>query len=195
MTSRVVLIALLCTGLLPVGASAQGYPAHHHGAGMGAMPHATAPDAPPASPYAGQQGRELKALGPEDVTALQQGTGMGLAKAAELNHYPGPAHVLQLAAELDLDARQRAATEAVMQAMQARARQLGAEILHEERALDAAFADGRIDEATLADLTARIAALQGQLRATHLRAHLEMRALLTPAQVGAYDRLRGYAGP
>ena len=41
-----------------------------------------------------------------------------------------------------------------------------------------------------------IAALQGKLRAAHLRAHLATRAALTPEQVAQYDVLRGYAhGP
>ena len=33
---------------------------------------------------------------------LRAGRGMGLALAAELNGYPGPAHVLELADKLDL---------------------------------------------------------------------------------------------
>jgi hypothetical protein len=49
----------------------------------------------PASPYAGQQTRAIKALAPEDLAALRNGEGMGMAKAAELNGYPGPAHVLR----------------------------------------------------------------------------------------------------
>ena len=38
------------------------------------------------------------------------------------------------------------------------------------------------------------AAADGQLRAVHLRAHLAMKAALTPEQFARYDRLRGYAG-
>jgi hypothetical protein len=60
-----------------------------------------AADTPP-TPYAGQQGRPIKALPDEDIAALRKGEGMGLAKAAELNGYPGPAHVLTLAARLGL---------------------------------------------------------------------------------------------
>ena len=41
------------------------------------------------SPYAGEQGREIKALSTKDIDDLTQGRGMGLAKAAELNRYPG----------------------------------------------------------------------------------------------------------
>jgi hypothetical protein len=51
----------------------------------------------PLSPYAGQQTRAIKALSPEDLAGLLNGEGMGMAKAAELNGYPGPVHVLELA--------------------------------------------------------------------------------------------------
>ena len=45
---------------------------------------------PAAAPYAGEAGRDIKALSPQDVDAYLNGQGMGLAKAAELNGYAGP---------------------------------------------------------------------------------------------------------
>jgi hypothetical protein len=42
------------------------------------------------TPYAGQQTGTIKALSDEDITALLKGDGMGFAKVAELNGYPGP---------------------------------------------------------------------------------------------------------
>ena len=72
------------------------------------------------SPYAGQQSREIKALSGAEQSDLLAGKGMGLAKAAELNGYPGPAHVLELAGELELSAEQRERTQEVWQAMDAR---------------------------------------------------------------------------
>ena len=54
------------------------------------------------SPYAGQEQRAIKALSDEEIRDLLDARGMGLAKAAELNSYPGPLHVLQLANELGL---------------------------------------------------------------------------------------------
>jgi hypothetical protein len=52
----------------------------------------------PATPHAGQQTRTIKALSDDEIAALCNGKGMGMAKAAELNGYPGPIHVLALAA-------------------------------------------------------------------------------------------------
>ena len=183
MPLRILVPALLLTVLLPLAVWSQG----HHGHGL--------PGAPGTSPYSGQQHREIKALAPDQVAGLLTGTGMGYAKAAELNHYPGPRHVLDLAEALQLSEAQRAQAEAVFQAMQVRARALGTAILHLERELDSAFASGAIDADSLDRLTGRIAALEGELRGAHLRAHLETRALLTPTQVRAYDRLRGYSAP
>jgi len=44
-----------------------------------------------ASPYAGSENREIKALSTDEIASYLQGKGMGFAKAAELNHHPGPA--------------------------------------------------------------------------------------------------------
>jgi hypothetical protein len=146
------------------------------------------------SPYAGMERRAIKALSPEQVEELAEGRGAGLALAAELNGYPGPAHVLEHAAALGLDPAQEAATRALQARMAGEARALGARIIEEERALDRALAARAVDAAALEERLARIGALQGALRAAHMRAHLEQAALLSPAQVAAYARLRGYAG-
>ncbi|HEV2802505.1 MAG TPA: Spy/CpxP family protein refolding chaperone [Pyrinomonadaceae bacterium] len=143
--------------------------------------------------YAGEERREIKSLSAEEVEALLNGQGMGLAKAAELNHYPGPRHVLELTNELGLTEEQRKETQAVFERMRGAAVALGRRIVERERALDADFAKGDIDAARLGAATAEIARLQGELRAAHLTAHLEMRRLLSPQQIAKYDALRGYA--
>jgi Spy/CpxP family protein refolding chaperone len=148
--------------------------------------------AQPPSPYAGHETREIKALSQTEIDDLVQGRGMGLAKPAELNRYPGPLHVLELAHELQLTAEQRNGVEASKARMSARAKALGTEILHLERELDTAFARRRIDSARLNELTARIGARQGALRAIHLEAHIETAELLLPEQISTYDVLRGY---
>ncbi len=149
---------------------------------------------PGVSPYAGQETREVKALSPDEVRALLTGEGMGLARAAELNRYPGPRHVLELAGPLALSETQVQATRAVYDRMRQEAVRLGAAIVEKERLLDRLFADEAIDERGLRSLVAEIAALQGELRAVHLAAHLEMKRLLSPDQVRRYAELRGYAG-
>jgi len=145
------------------------------------------------SPYAGQERRAIKSLSEKEVASLLAGEGMGYAKAAELNGYPGPAHVLELAEPLGLDARQRQATQELMARHRERARQLGRELVAAEERLDRAFASRSIDERTLAELTAEVGRRQAAVREEHLRTHLTQTALLSPTQVQRYQQLRGYA--
>lgn len=146
------------------------------------------------SPYAHEGSEQVKTLSQQEVDDLLEGAGMGLARPAELNQYPGPRHVLDLADSLALSPEQRRAVEETFADMQNRAKALGRQILDAEGALDAAFAAGGITEEALVTAVRRIADLQGELRAVHLRAHLATRETLTRHQIQEYDRLRGYGG-
>jgi Spy/CpxP family protein refolding chaperone len=148
----------------------------------------------PMAPYAGQQTRPIKALSAEDIASLLKGEGMGMAKAAELNGYPGPLHVLTLAKELKLTESQREQIQTIFDRMSAAAKPLGAELVERERVLNQLFAKGDITVDRLAANTAAIAERQGRLRSIHLAAHLETRALLNPDQIALYQQLRGYDG-
>ena len=131
------------------------------------------------SPYADQAPSGIAALSQSELDDLLEGAGMGMARAAELNHYPGPKHVLKLAGELGLSEAQRAAVEGIREAMLSEARRLGQEIVDAERHLDKRFAHAHIDEEILRSVTAEIAGFYGELRFAHLRAHLETRATLS----------------
>jgi Spy/CpxP family protein refolding chaperone len=188
--------------IVPVAARAQtagpDCPVHQAHAANSATPAAAETHAHhehAMSPYAGKEGSEVKAVSADEMKAYREGTGMGLAKPAELNHYPGPRHALDLRSELSLTASQTADLEAIFNRMHEAAVALGGRIIEEEKALDREFASGAIDEVKLRSLTARIAGLQADLRATHLNAHLETKRILTPLQVIRYDELRGYARP
>jgi LTXXQ motif family protein len=144
------------------------------------------------SPYAGQESREIKALSPQEISDLLAGKGMGLAKAAELNGYPGPMHVLELAAPLQLTPEQTSKTKALFKKVNARAVDIGRQLVEEERALDGEFASKSITPTSLQSSLERIATLQAELRRAHLEAHLEQTALLSDTQIAAYSKLRGY---
>src|SRR5215467_5747973 len=135
-------------------------------------------------PYAGQQARPIKALSDDDLAALRKGEGMGMAKAAELNGYAGPKHVLDLGRQLQLTDAQQRDVEAIFDRMSAAAKPLGGELIAQEQALDQLFAKGEITPDLLAAATTAIAELQGRLRLVHMSAHLQTRALLnvTPAR-------------
>jgi Spy/CpxP family protein refolding chaperone len=144
------------------------------------------------SPYANQTPSGIASLSLEELQELQTGAGMGMARAAELNRYPGPLHALELADSLELTPEQRARVAAVRQAMLDRAVALGERIIDGERILSRRFEHGHIDSTSLADATADLGRLYGELRYVHLAAHLAMKQLLAPGQVATYDRLRGY---
>ena len=145
--------------------------------------------------YAGQQTRAIKALSDEDITALRKGEGTDMAKAAELNGYPGPVHVMALAAQLGLTETQQRDVKAIFDRMSAAAKPPGVDLIAQEQALDQLFANGEISLDRLIAATAAIAGLQGRLRAVHLSAHLETRAVLDAGQIARYQQLRGYGDP
>ncbi len=144
------------------------------------------------SPYAGMEGRAIKSLAADDIDELRRGGGWGLALPAELNGVPGPAHVLELRAELDLSPEQTAAIERVFAAMQREAIVAGERLIAAEAAIEAAFAAGAVDVATLRGLLAEAEAARAELRFVHLSRHLETPPLLTSAQIERYAILRGY---
>jgi hypothetical protein len=144
------------------------------------------------SPYAGQEKRKIKALSSEDIEGYLKGRGMGFAKAAELNHYPGPKHVLDLVEELHLSKDQLDRTKETYDEMHKDAVSIGRQIVEKERVLDNSFANQEIDEKNLLEISVELGSLQGELRAVHLKAHLKMRKILSSHQVDKYDELRGY---
>ncbi len=85
-----------------------------------------------------------KGLSADDAQAYLDGRGMGMAKPAEFNGYPGPMHVLQLGNELALSADQRVKTQAIFEQMHAEAVRLGALLVEAERRLDALFANSTV---------------------------------------------------
>src|SRR5690625_3255574 len=148
----------------------------------------------PAQPYAGQETRRIKALSEAEIKGYLNGEGMGFARVAELNHYPGPRHVLDLAESLELTADQRRRTQALFEVMRVEAVRLGKDLVDKEAALERFFAEERTDEEELSELLGQIGAVRAALRGVHLRAHVAMRAVLSAEQITRYDELRGYSG-
>jgi hypothetical protein len=144
------------------------------------------------SPYAELHQRPIKALSDQQLSDLQAGRGMSLALAAELNGYPGPLHVLELADRLQLSPDQAQLVHGLYDAMKKEAIGVGEKLIAAEVELDRQFAEGKITPVVLASLTAQIGERQGELRAVHLKYHLTTAELLTPDQKRRYGELRGY---
>ena len=144
------------------------------------------------SPYAGQENRQIKALSQEEVEGYLTGKGLGYAKAAELNHYPGPRHVLDMADKLELSEDQAKKSQAIFDKMKLQAQTYGTQLVDKERELDTSFSNASIQNQKLERLLSEIGALQSKIRYIHLAAHLEEKALLTEHQIHRYEQLRGY---
>ncbi len=144
------------------------------------------------SPYAGMQTRPVKALSDQQVADLKAGRGMGLALPAELNGYPGPAHILELSDRLELSTEQRDRIKQLFDSMKADALPIGTKLIDQETALDRQFAGHTITLDRLKDATAQIGVTQAELRNTHLKYHLETAQILSAKQMQQYAMLRGY---
>ena len=147
------------------------------------------------SPYAGQELRDIKSLSDNDVQSLQNGTGEafgGIAKLAELNGYPGPRHVLDMASELRLTDGQRMEIELIYQNMSNKAKSIGVAIIDIEQDIDEAFANKTITQENLKLMLDKSADLYGQLRFVHLSVHLDTAHMLATEQVQMYNTMRGY---
>lgn len=164
------------------------------GLGVGLWLWLDRPADPARSPYGAQLQSPIRGLSAEEVADLRAGRGAGFARMAELNRYPGPRHAIDLADRLALDSIQRREAERIYRGMRDEAVRLGREILAREESLSQAFATRRVTTGDLVRETAELGALYGRLRAVHLRAHVELSALLSPEQVRRYDALRGYHG-
>jgi hypothetical protein len=146
------------------------------------------------SPYAGMQNRSIKALSEQQVADLRAGRGMGLALPAELNGYPGPSHLLELADKLNLSATQRDRIRQLFDSMKAEAVPVGERLIEQETRLDQQFANRSVTSDGLKAATSEIAFTQAELRNTHLKYHLETVQILSAQQMQQYAMLRGYGG-
>lgn len=145
------------------------------------------------TPYAGMQNRAIKSLSDNDINELRRGAGWGLALAAELNGMPGPTHLLELKDQIPLASEQVVKTQALLDEMRKAALPTGERLIAAEKALEAAFANGKIDESSLRRLLADSEAARSELRFIHLSQHYKTVQFLKPEQIKRYNILRGYA--
>lgn len=145
-----------------------------------------------ASPYAGQETRAIKSLSADDIAELRRGGGWGLAKAAELNGMPGPAHLLELKDDIPLTSDQVSAIQAIFDPMQEAAIAEGERLIALEQTLEDAFRNRTVTDESLRRMLADIEKSRAALRYIHLATHLSASALLSAEQITRYNALRGY---
>jgi hypothetical protein len=144
------------------------------------------------SQYAGQQTRLIKSLSQDDIQQLTEGKGWGLAKAAELNGVPGPAHLLEMKQEIELSDTQVKKIQQLFDHMKSQAQELGKELIRLEADLNQEFVDRSINKDSLRTKLSAIEKVRRDLRYVHLATHLETPSILSVEQITKYNKLRGY---
>jgi Spy/CpxP family protein refolding chaperone len=183
-----VLVFSGLTGILTGGLTAAAQTQHHQGTHAKAMQHGSMQ----TSPYAGQQNRGITSLSADDREALSKGEGWGLAKPAELNGVPGPAHLLELSEQIGLSEVQVEQLQKLFRDMKAQAIALGHEYMAAEAALDDYFRAAELDDRVLRQKVDQAEQARANLRFLHLSYHHRTLDVVTDEQVKAYNKLRGY---
>jgi len=147
------------------------------------------------SKYVGQEGRAIKSLSPDDIAELRRGGGWGLARAAELNGVPGPAHLLEMKDEIPLTDAQVSTITKIYEGMKTQAIKQGERLITLERELEGHFQSRTITDMILRSSLEAIAGARKELRYIHLATHLQTPEILSPDQIDKYNALRGYSNP
>lgn len=145
------------------------------------------------SNYTGEVDRVIKSLSAKEIEDLTLGNGMGLAKAAELNGYPGPKHVLEMQEQLFLEKEQLTSINQIFEDMKSQAQSQGQKLISLEKELNDYFSNTTITNDILETTSKKIAEAKSNLRYIHLSAHIKTTEVLSKSQIKKYNQLRGYA--
>lgn len=146
------------------------------------------------SEYTNQVDRAIKSLSANDIKDLTLGNGMGFAKAAELNGYPGPKHVLDMQEELSLEKEQIRSIKLIFEEMKSQAELQGQTLISHEKSLNEHFSNATITNDALEGALKNISEVRSNLRYIHLSAHIQTTEILSESQIKKYNQLRGYSG-
>jgi Spy/CpxP family protein refolding chaperone len=143
----------------------------------------------PESQQAASQMQHHHSCLEEERASIGRGEGFGMGMPADHAGYPGPRHVLDMAAELQLTDAQRTSMEKAFATMREKALVRGKELFEAQARLEQMFRDAR-PEADLREQAFRIDSIHAELRWIHLSAHLAAQKILTAEQIATYTRLR-----
>jgi hypothetical protein len=140
---------------------------------------------------AAREGTGIPALSEAQAASYLSGEAMWQARVAELNHYPSPSRVLELAEALEFTDEQRRATTKLHEETRREAIRLGRDLVALEQRLNRIFVWNQATADSITKTVLDIGTLQAQLRLTHLVASIRQKLLLTEEQVRLYDELQG----
>jgi len=141
-----------------------------------------------------QNHKTLKSLSNNEINNYLTGKGMGFAKPAELNNYPGPRHVLDISDELSLSKNQIDKTKFLFNQMQSTAKKLGAILIDKEMDIENLFSSSKATSENLSHLLIESANIKAKIRLAHLTAHIQQKDILNKHQIIKYNEIRGYSG-
>ena len=112
-----------------------------------------------------------------------------MSLAGEMNHYPLPDRALKYKAQLQLNPGQITKLKEIVANLNRKKKEMGGNIVNNERTIDSLFRTHEIDEGNLIFYTNRYGLYQGELRNAILQACLKTRDILSEAQIKKLESL------
>jgi len=122
----------------------------------------------------------------EEVNAYLTGGSLDFDRVAEINHFPNPKRVLEIKNLLTLTRVQNNRSTISYKLMRKYAIKAGRKIVRKENQLNYLFQQPNVDLHAVKKLVSEIATLKGELRFTHLKAHVNQESYLTDEQITTY---------
>ena len=112
-----------------------------------------------------------------------------MSLAGEMNHYPLPDKALKYKAQLQLNPGQIAKLKDIVANLNRKKKEMGGNIINNEKTLDSLFRTHEVDEGNLIFYTNRYGLYQGELRNAILQACLKTRDILSEVQIKKLESL------
>jgi hypothetical protein len=133
----------------------------------------------------------LKTLTGKEYNALIKGEDIyGMARAAEMNHYPLPDKVLTYKREMNLGPGQISKIKAIAKELHRKKLEMGLIIITNERTIDSLFRTNKFNNGSLIFYANRYGLYMGEIRNAILQACLATHYLLSAGQIAKLEALQ-----
>ena len=132
----------------------------------------------------------VRSLSDEKYNALLKGEGFDdMSLVGEINHYPLPDNALKYKVQLGLNPGQITKLKDLVANLQRKKKEMGENIIRNERMLDTLFRKKQIDDGTVIFYTNRYGLYMGEVRNAVLQACLNTEAILSDTQIKKLESL------